>query len=89
MLLNICSRYERMRCPRIKQHNCREVVDGKRTDDYVRSFLGFLNCDMIDLSANIVLPSSNRNRICPRVGAGVDAAVEGGRLRGLGHWLAK
>jgi hypothetical protein len=65
MLLNICSRYERMRCSRIKQHNCREVVDEKRTDDHVRSFLGFLNGDMIDLSANIVLPSSNRNRICP------------------------
>ena len=65
MLLNICSRYERMRCSRIKQHNCREVVDEKRTDDHVRSFLGFLNCDMIDLSMNIVLPSSNRNRICP------------------------
>jgi hypothetical protein len=65
MLLNICNRYERMRCSRIKQHNCRKVVDGKCTDDHVRSFLGFLNCDMIDLSANIVLPSSNRNRICP------------------------
>jgi hypothetical protein len=65
MLLNICSRYERMQCPRIKQHNCREVIDGKHTDDHVRSFLGFLNCDMIDLSVNIVLPSSNRNRICP------------------------
>jgi hypothetical protein len=65
MLLNICSRYERMRCPRIKQHNCREVVDGKCTDDHVRSFLGFLNYNMIDLSTNIVLPNSNRNRICP------------------------
>jgi hypothetical protein len=54
-----------MQCPRIKQHNCKEVVDEKCTDDHVRSFLGFLNCDMIDLSANIVLPSSNRNRICP------------------------
>jgi hypothetical protein len=54
-----------MRCSRIKQHNCRKVVDGKRTDDHVRSFLGFLNCDMIDLSVNIVLPSSNRNIICP------------------------
>jgi hypothetical protein len=65
MLLNICNRYERMRCSRIKQHNCRKVVDGKRTNDHVWSFLGFLNYDMIDLSANIVLPSSNRNRICP------------------------
>jgi hypothetical protein len=65
MLLNICSRYERMRCSRIKQHNCRNVIDGKRTNDHVQSFLGFLNCDMIDLSMNIVLPSSNRNRIHP------------------------
>jgi hypothetical protein len=65
MLLNICSRYERMRCSRITQHNCRKVIDGKCTDDHVRSFLGFLNGDMIDLSTNIVLPSSNRNRICP------------------------
>jgi hypothetical protein len=65
MLLNICSRYERMRWSRMKQHNYREVADGKRTDDHVRSILGFLNCDMIDLSTNEVLPSSNRNRICP------------------------
>jgi hypothetical protein len=65
MLLNICSRYETMRCSRIKQHNCRKVVDGKHTNDHVRSFLGFLNRDMIDLPTNIVLPSSNRNRICP------------------------
>jgi hypothetical protein len=65
MLLNICSRYERMRCSGIKQHNCREVIDEKHTDDHVRSLLGFLNGDMIDLSVNIVLPSSNRNRMCP------------------------
>jgi hypothetical protein len=65
MLLNICSRYERMRCSRIKQHNCREVIDRKRTNDHVWSFLGFLNCDIIDLSGNEVLPSSNRNKICP------------------------
>jgi hypothetical protein len=38
----------------------------KCTNDHIQSFLGFLNCDMIDLSTNIVLPSSNRNRICPR-----------------------
>ena len=65
MLLNICNKYERMRCSIIKQHNCREDVDEKRIDDHIRSFLGFLNCDMIDLSANEVLPSSNRNRIYP------------------------
>jgi hypothetical protein len=65
MLLNICSKYERMRSSKIKQRNYRNVVDGKRTNDHVRSFLGFLNCDMIDLSTNIVLPSSNRNRVRP------------------------
>jgi hypothetical protein len=54
-----------MRCSRIKQHNCRNVIDGKRTNDHVWSFLGFLHCDMIDLSANIVLPSSDMNRIRP------------------------
>jgi hypothetical protein len=65
MFLIICSRYERLQCSRIKQHNCRKVIDGKHTNDHVRSFLGFLNRDMIDLAANIVLPSRNRNRICP------------------------
>jgi hypothetical protein len=63
MLLNICSRFERMRCSRIKQHNCRSVVDEKHTNDHVWSFLGFLHCDMIDLPANIVLLGSNWNRI--------------------------
>jgi hypothetical protein len=62
MLLNICSGYERMRCSRIKQHNCRDVIDGKRINDHVQSFL---HCDMIDLFVNIVLPSSDRNRIHP------------------------
>jgi hypothetical protein len=65
MLFNICSGYERMRCYRIKQHNCRKVVDGKHSNDHVQSFLGFLKRDMIDLAVNIVLPSSNKNRICP------------------------
>jgi hypothetical protein len=63
MLLSICSGYERMRCSRVKQHNCRSVVDVKRTNDHVWSFLGFLHCDVIDLSMDIVLPSSNRNII--------------------------
>jgi hypothetical protein len=63
MLLNICNRYKRMQCSRIKQHNCRSVIDEKHTNDHVWSFLGFLHYDMIDLPVNIVLPSSNRNRI--------------------------
>jgi hypothetical protein len=54
-----------MRCSRIKQHNYKSVIDGKFTNDHVWSFLGFLPCDVFDLSVNIVLPSSNRNRITP------------------------
>jgi hypothetical protein len=60
MLLNICSRYERMRCSIIKQHNYRSVIDEKRTNDHAWSFL---HCDVIDLSVNIVLSSSNKNKI--------------------------
>jgi hypothetical protein len=63
MLLNICSGYERMRCSRIKQHNCRSVVDEKHTNDHVWSFLGFLHYDMIDLPTNVVLLGSNKNII--------------------------
>jgi hypothetical protein len=65
MLINICSGYERMLCSRIKQHNYRNVIDGKRTNDHVWSFLGFLHCDMIDLSMNIVLPSSDQEQNSP------------------------
>jgi hypothetical protein len=65
MLLKICSGYERMRCSRIKQHNWRSVVDENCTNDQVWSFLGLLHCDVIDLSMNIVLSSSNRNIISP------------------------
>jgi hypothetical protein len=63
MLLNICSRYERMRCSRIKQHNCRSVVDEKRSNNHVWNLLGFLHCDVIDLPMNIVLSRSNKNII--------------------------
>jgi hypothetical protein len=63
MLLNICSGYERIQCSRIKQHNYRSVIDEKHTNDHVWSFLGFLHYNMIDLPVNIVLPSSNGNRI--------------------------
>jgi hypothetical protein len=65
MLLNICRRYEGMQCSRITQHNCRSVIDEKCTNDHIWSFLGFLHCDVIDLSMNIVLSSSNRNIISP------------------------
>jgi hypothetical protein len=49
MLPNICSRYERMQCSRIKQHYCRSVVDEKHTNENIRSFLRFFH--------------SNRNRV--------------------------
>jgi hypothetical protein len=52
-----------MRCSRIKQHNCRSVIDEKHTNDHIWSFLGFLHYDVIDLPVNIVQPSSKRNRI--------------------------
>jgi hypothetical protein len=65
MLLNACSGYEIMRCSKIKQHNCRSVIDEKRTNDHIWSFLGFLHCDVINLLVNIVLSRSNRGRISP------------------------
>jgi hypothetical protein len=63
MLLNICSRYERMRCSRIKQNNCRSVIDEKHTNDHIRSFLGFLHSNMVDSPTSIVLLGSNRNKL--------------------------
>jgi hypothetical protein len=63
MLPNICSRYERMRCSKIKQHNYRSAIDEKHTNDNVRSFLSFFHGHMIDSPTGIVLLGSNRNRI--------------------------
>jgi hypothetical protein len=63
MLPNICSRYERMRCSRIKQHNCRSVIDEKHTNDNIRSFLCFFHDHMIDSPTGVVLLGSNRNRV--------------------------
>jgi hypothetical protein len=63
MLPNIGSRYERMRCSRIKQHNCRSVVDEKHTNDNIRSFLRFFHDNMVDSPTSIVLLGSNRNRV--------------------------
>jgi hypothetical protein len=63
MLLNKYSRYEGMQCSRIKQRNNRSVVNEKHTNDHVRSFLGFLHSNMVDLPMNIVLLDSNRNII--------------------------
>jgi hypothetical protein len=63
MLPNKCSRYERMRCSRIKQHNYRNVVDEKHTNDNIMSFLRFFHGHMIDSSMGVVLLGSHRNRV--------------------------
>jgi hypothetical protein len=63
MLSNICSRYERMRCSRIKQHNSRSVIDEKHINDNIRSFLRFFHDQIIDSPTGIVLLSSNRNGV--------------------------
>jgi hypothetical protein len=63
MLPNICSRYERMQCSRIKQHNCRNVVDEKYTNDNIRSFLRFFHGNMVDYPMSVVLLGSNMNRV--------------------------
>jgi hypothetical protein len=63
MLPNICSKYERMRCSRIKQHYCRSVVDEKHTNDNIRSFLRFFHSHMIESPTGVVLLGSNRNRV--------------------------
>jgi hypothetical protein len=63
MLPNICNKYERMRCSRIKQYNYRNVVDEKHTNDNIRSFLRFFHGHMIDSPMGIVLLGSNRNRV--------------------------
>jgi hypothetical protein len=63
MLPNICNRYERMRCSRIKQHNCRSVIDEKLTNNNIKSFLCFFHGHMIDSPTGVVLLGSNRNRV--------------------------
>jgi hypothetical protein len=63
MLPSICSRYERMRCSRIKQHNCRSVIDEKHTNDNIMSFLRFYHSHMVDSPMGVVLLGSNRNRV--------------------------
>jgi hypothetical protein len=63
MLSNICSRYERMQCSRIKQHNCRSVIDEKHTNDNIRSFLRVFHGHKIDSLMGVVLLGSNWNRV--------------------------
>jgi hypothetical protein len=63
MFLNIHSGYERMRCSRIKQHNCRSVIDEKHTNDNIRSFSCFFYNNMVDSPTTIVLLVSNRNKV--------------------------
>jgi hypothetical protein len=53
-----------MRCSRIKQHNCKSVIDEKHTNDHVQSFLGFLHSNMVDFPmSTVLLGSSNQNRV--------------------------
>jgi hypothetical protein len=66
MLPNICSRYERMRCSRIKQHNYRSVIDEKHTNDNIKIFLRFFYDHMIDSAMGVALLGSNRNRVGSR-----------------------
>jgi hypothetical protein len=63
MLPKICSRYERIRCSKIKQHNYRSIVDEKHTNDNIWSLLGFLHSNMVDSPMSIVLLGSNQNGI--------------------------
>jgi hypothetical protein len=63
MFPNICSTYARMHCSIIKQHDCRSVVDGKRTNDNIRSFLCFFHGNKVESPTSIVLLGSNRNRV--------------------------
>jgi hypothetical protein len=63
MLPNICNRYERMRCSRIKQHYYRSVIDEKHTNGNIRSFLRFFHNHLIDSPTGVVLLGSNRNRV--------------------------
>jgi hypothetical protein len=83
MLLNICIRYERMRCSRIKQHNYRSVVDEKYTNDHVRSFLGFLHNNIVDSLTSIVLLGTNRNR----VGSTSRGRCSSSSLINMGAWI--
>jgi hypothetical protein len=63
MLPNICNRYERMRCSRIKQHYYRSIIDEKHTNDNIRRFLRFFHSHMIDSPTGVVLLGSNMNRV--------------------------
>jgi hypothetical protein len=69
-----------MRCSRIKQHNCRSVIDEKHTNDHVWSFLGFLHSNMVDSRTSIVLLGSNQNRI----GSNSGGRHSGSSLIGMG-----
>jgi hypothetical protein len=63
MLPNICNKYERMRCFRIKQHYYRSIIDEKHTNDNIRSFMCFFHSHMIDSPTGVVLLGSNRNKV--------------------------
>jgi hypothetical protein len=52
-----------MRCSRIKQHNCKSVIEEKHTNDNIWSFRGFFYSNIVDSPTSIVLLGSNRNRV--------------------------
>jgi hypothetical protein len=62
MLLNIHSKYERMRCSRIKKHNCRSAINEKHTNHNTQSFLSLLHSNMVD-STRRGRCSCSRNRV--------------------------
>jgi hypothetical protein len=74
MLPSLCSRYERMRCSRIQQHNCRSVIDEKHINDNIRSFLHFFHGHMLDAPTDVDLLGSNRNRV-GSMGRGMSAQI--------------
>jgi hypothetical protein len=52
-----------MQCSRIKQHNCRSVIDEKHTNANIMSFLHFFHGHVIDSSTGVDLFGSNMNRV--------------------------
>jgi hypothetical protein len=52
-----------MRCSRIKQHNCRSVIDENHTNDNIKNFLRFFHGNMVDSPTSVVLLGSNKGRV--------------------------
>jgi hypothetical protein len=74
-----------MRCSRIKQNNCRSVIDEKHTNDHVQSFLGFLYSNMDDSPMSIVILGSNSNRVGSTSGGRCSSSSSS--VIGTGAWI--